>query len=81
MGMMFNRDMIEKILSGKKTSTIRSKIQYETGDITNLMANKNFSKITGKNIEITRVYPIKLGKIDDAIAQKDGFKDVDELKN
>jgi len=44
------------------------------------MANRDYSKRTGKYIKITNVYPLKLRDINDSIAQKDGFNNAKELK-
>jgi len=63
--MLFKKDLIEKILKGKKTVTSRSKPLYRVGDVTNLMANKDYSKATGKYIKITAVYDKALGKFTD----------------
>ena len=52
--MLFKKELIEKILEGKKTMTSRKKKLCEEGEVTNLMANKDFSKVTGKYIKITR---------------------------
>ena len=53
---MFKKDLIDLILAGKKTMTSRDKKLCEVGEITNLMANKDYSKISGKHIKITEVY-------------------------
>jgi hypothetical protein len=53
--MLFTKDLIEKILEGKKTMTSRSKRLYNVEDITNLMANKDYSKITNKYIKIVKI--------------------------
>lgn len=79
--MLFSKVLIEKILLGTKTSTMRNKVQVNAGKITNLMADRDYSKISGKYIKITKVYPIKLKDVDDTKAQKDGFKNVEELKD
>jgi hypothetical protein len=43
--MLFTKDLIEKILEGKKTMTSRSKRLYNVGDITNL---RRHNKSNGK---------------------------------
>ena len=77
---IFTRQLINKILGGEKTSTIRKKALCKEGSITNLMENKDYSKLTGKRIKVVRIYPMKLRDGTNEIAQKDGFKDVEELK-
>jgi hypothetical protein len=74
--MMFKKDLIDLILAGKKTMTSRDKKLYEVGEITNLMANKDYSKISRKCIKITKVYQKALGTFTDIEAQKEGFKDL-----
>jgi hypothetical protein len=78
--MLFKRDLIEKILKGEKTMTSRNKKLYNAGDVTNLMADKDFSKITGYYIKILRVYKKTLGTFTNVDAKKEGFKDLTELK-
>lgn len=78
--MMFKKDLIDLILAGKKTMTSRDKKLYEVGKVTNLMANKDYSKISGKYIKITRVYQKALGKFTDLEAQKEGFKNLEEFR-
>ena len=56
--------------------TSRDKKLYEVGEITNLMANKDYSKISRKYIKITQVYQKALGTFTDIEAQKEGFKDL-----
>ena len=60
--MMFKKDLIDKILTGTKTMTSRDKPLYKVGAVTNLMANKDYSKATGKYIKITAVYEKALGR-------------------
>ena len=78
--MLFKKELIDKILKGKKTMTSRRKKLCEEGDVTNLMANKDFSKITGKYLKITRVYQKILGKFSDEDSKREGFENLYELK-
>jgi hypothetical protein len=78
---MFNKDLIDLILKGKKTMTSRTKKLYESGTITNLMANKDYSKLTGKFIKITKVYPKKLGDFTNEDAQREGFNNLQDFKD
>jgi hypothetical protein len=73
---MFKKDLIDLILAGKKTMTSRDKKLCDVGEITNLMANKDYSKIAGKYIKITKVYQKALGTFTDIEAQKEGFKNL-----
>jgi hypothetical protein len=78
--MMFKKNAIDLILSGKKTMTSRDKQLYKTGDITNLTADKDYSKISGKYIKITKVYKKILCKFTNSDANKEGFESLSELK-
>jgi len=80
MNMMFNKVLIDLILQGKKTMTSRTKPLYQVGEVTNLMANRDYSKISGKYIKITKVYPKPLSEFTDIEANKEGFKDLSEFK-
>jgi hypothetical protein len=77
---MFKKVFIEKIMQGKKTMTSRSEPRYKAGEVTNLMANKDYSKISGKSIKITAVYPKTLGTFTDNEAKKEGFENLAEFK-
>jgi hypothetical protein len=44
------------------------------------MASKDYSKVTGKYIKITRVYEKILGKFTDEDAMKEGFENLFEFK-
>jgi hypothetical protein len=78
---MFPKELINKILEGKKTMTSRDKILCKEGKITNLMANRDYSKITRKYIRITKVYPKRLGDFNDKDGKKEGFNNLEEFKN
>jgi len=43
------------------------------------MANKDYSKISGKHIKITEVYQKALGTFTDLEAQKEGFKNLTDF--
>jgi len=77
--MMFKKLLIEKILNGSKTITSRDKPLYRVGEVTNLMANKDYSKTTGKYIKITKVYEKSLSKFTDIDARKEGFRDLTDF--
>jgi hypothetical protein len=78
--MMFKKVLINLIFDGKKTMTSRAKQLYQLGDTTNLMADRDYSKITGKYIKITKVYKKALSEFTDNDANKEGFKDLSEFK-
>jgi hypothetical protein len=78
--MLFKKALIDKILEGKKTMTSRNKKLRKEGAITNLMADKDYSKITGKYIKITKVYQKALGKFTDKDSKKEGFNTIEEFK-
>jgi hypothetical protein len=73
---MFTKFLIDLILAGKKTMTSRDKPLCRVGEDTNLMANWNYSKITGKRIMITNVYKKALSQYTDTDAAKEGFKNL-----
>jgi len=74
--MIFKKDLIDLILAGKKTMTSRDKPLYKVGDITNLMANKDYSKESGKYILITKVCQKVLGDFTEEDAKKEGFQNL-----
>lgn len=61
--------------------TSRSKQLYKPGDISNLMANSDYSKITGKYLRITKVYQKSLGDFTESDAQKEGFNNLQSFKD
>ena len=61
--------------------TSRSKKLYDAGEVTNLMANRDFSKITGQYIRMIKVYPKALGKFSVEDAKKEGFSGLVEFKD
>jgi N4-acetylcytidine amidohydrolase len=79
--MMFKKTMIEKILAGEKTMTCRRTKLYKPGTVTNLMCDKDYSKLTGKYIKITAVTRRKLKDFSDTEARKEGFNDMSEFRN
>lgn len=79
--MLFKKDLIDLILAGKKTMTSRSKKLCDVGDLTNLMANKDYSKLTGKYLRITKVYRKFLGEFTVEDSHKEGFEGLGEFKS
>ena len=79
--MLFKKYLIDLILEERKSMTSRSRQLYKPNDITNLMANKDYSKITGKYLKITKVYQKSLGDFTDSDAQKEGFDDLQSFKD
>jgi len=71
----FNEKLIPKILEGKKTTTIREEKLCEIGELV-ILKSKEFYGI-GK---IVNIYNKKLGELSDEEAQKDGFNNLEELK-
>ncbi len=78
--MLFNKELIDKVLDVKKTMTSRCKQICEVREVTNLMANRDFSKISGKYIKITAVYQKALGEFTDGDGKKEGFENLVEFK-
>ena len=76
---MFNKDLISRILSGKKVMTARARKLHDVGKVTKLMANKDYSKLSGKSIKFTKIHQKKLGEFNDVDAQKEGFKSLKEF--
>ena len=60
--------------------TSRQKKLCEVGDVTNLMANKDYSKLTGKYLRITKVYRKFLGEFTVDNSLKEGFSSLGEFK-
>ena len=60
--------------------TSRRKKLYDVGDVTNLMANKDYSKVTGKYLRITKVYRKFLGEFTVEDSHKEGFGGLGEFK-
>ena len=79
--MMLKKYLIDLILEGRKSITSRAKQLYKPGDITNLMANRDYSKITGKYLKITKVYQKSLGDFTYSDAQKEGFDNLQSFKD
>jgi uncharacterized protein YqfB (UPF0267 family) len=71
----FNEKLIPKILEGKKTSTIREEKLCEMGEVV-ILKSKEFYGI-GK---IVNIYSKKLGELTEEEALKDGFNNLEELK-
>jgi hypothetical protein len=78
--MMFKKELIDKILAGKKSMTSRSKQLYNVGDITNLTADRDYSKSSGKYIKISKLYKKTLSKFTNSDANKEGFETLTEFK-
>ena len=78
--MLFKKELIDIILAGKKTMTSRQKKLYEVGDVTNLMANKDYSKLTGKYLKIIKVYRKFLGEFTVDDSHREGFSGLGEFK-
>jgi hypothetical protein len=78
--MLFKKDLIDLIFKGKKSMTSRDKPLNKVGEVTNLMANRDYSKISGKSIKITKVYEKALSEFTDSDANKDGFENLTEFK-
>lgn len=78
---MFTKHLIDLILKGKKTMTSRDKPLYKVSEVTNLMANRDYSKISGKYVKITKVYPKTLGEFTYIDANKEGFNTLSEFKH
>jgi len=79
--LIFKRELaIENILQGKKTMTSRSKQLHEVGDTTNLMADRDYSKSSGKYIKMTKVYRKAISEFTDIDAKQRGFREFKEWK-
>jgi uncharacterized protein YqfB (UPF0267 family) len=71
----FNEKLIPKILERKKTTTIREEKLCEVGELVTLKS-KEFYAIA----KIVNIYSKKLGELSDEEVQKDGFNNIEELK-
>ena len=78
---MFKKYLIDLILDGKKSMTSRDKQLYKLGEVTNMMSNRDYSKISGKYLRITKVYQKSLSNFTDIEAKKEGFDNLQTFKN
>jgi len=78
--MMFKGDLLDLVISGRKTQTRRlHKHALKEGQAYNL--KKNWYENTGYYIRIKKVYPQKLGDISEEEARKEGFSSLDEFRD
>ena len=78
--MLFKKELIDLILAGKKTMTSSYMKVCEVGDVINLMAKKDYSKLTGKYLRITKVYRKFLGEFTVDDSHREGFGGLGEFK-
>lgn len=78
--MMFKKDFLEMVLSGRKTQTRRRrKRTLRKGRI--YAVKKNWIETTGEYIRITKVYPQKLSDVSEEEARKEGFSGLDKFRD
>jgi hypothetical protein len=77
---MFKKDLLEMVLSGRKTQTrrlhknlLKEKQKY--------VVKRNWYKNTEYYIQIKKVYPQKLGDVSEEEAHKEGFSGLDEFRD
>jgi hypothetical protein len=77
--MMFKKDLLEMVLSGRKTQTrrlhknlLKEKQKY--------VVKRNWYKNTEYYIQIKKVYPQKLGDVSEEEAIKEGFSGLDKFR-
>ena len=77
---MFNKDLLEMVLSGAKTQTRRRhKHALRKGRI--YAVKRNWLETTGDYIRITKVFPQKLSDITQEEAIKEGFSSFDKFRD
>jgi hypothetical protein len=78
--MMFQRDLLDLVISGRKTQTRRlHKHALKKGRI--YTVKRSWIETTGEYIRITKVYPQKLGDVSEEEAVKEGFSGLDEFRD
>ena len=77
--MMFKKDLLDMVLSGRKTQTRRlHKHALKVGRT--YKVNKNYFETTGEYIRITKVFPQKLINITQEEIIKEGFSNLEEFR-
>ena len=77
--MMFKRELLDLVVSGKKTQTRRlHKRVLREGRIYAL--KRSWIESTGDYIKITRVTRQKLGEVTEEEAEKESFSSIDEFR-
>ncbi len=77
--MMFKKDLLAMVLSGRKTQTRRlHKHPLKEGRVYSL--KRNWKLTTGEYIRITKVFPQKLSDITQEEIIKEGFSSLDEFR-
>ena len=78
--MMFKRELLDLVISGKKTQTRRlHKRVLKEGRIYAL--KRSWIKSTGDYIKITKVARQRLGEVTEEEAEKEGFNSLEEFRN
>ena len=78
--MIFKKDLLEMVLSGRKTQTRRRhKNPLRKGSI--YAVKRNWLETTGEYIRITKVYPQKLSDVSEEEARKEGFSGLDKFRD
>jgi len=78
--MMFNKDLLEMVLSGRKTQT-RRRHKHLLKEKQKYVVKRNWYKNTEYYIQIKKVYPQKLGDVSEEEAIKEGFSGLDEFRD
>ena len=77
---MFNKDLLEMVLSGRKTQT-RRRHKHLLKEKQKYVVKRNWYKNTEYYIQIKKVYPQKLGDVSEEEAIKEGFSGLDEFRD
>jgi hypothetical protein len=78
--MMFNKDLLEMVLSGRKTQT-RRRHKQPLKEKQKYVVKRNWYKNTEQYIQIKKVYPQKLGDVSEEEATKEGFSGLDKFRD
>jgi hypothetical protein len=77
--MMFKKDLLDLVLSGRKTQT-RRRHKNPLKEKQKYVVKRNWYKNTEQYIQITKVYPQKLGDVSEEEAIKEGFSSLDRFR-
>jgi len=77
--MMFQRELLDLVISGKKTQTRRLH-KHPLKEKQKYVIKRNWYKNTEHYIQIKKVYPQKLSDVTQEEAIKEGFSGLDEFR-
>jgi len=78
--MMFKRELLDLVISGRKTQT-RRRHKNLLKEKQKYVVKRNLYKNTEYYIQIKKVYPQKLGDVSEEEARKEGFSGLNEFRD